>query len=151
MQKSLKALFIFLLPLILTASCRSVNSNPYLYFDQNGCRYEGPSTLMPQFSMTWVIEDNTHDAFIYAVVQLKDNKTIKDLAVMPAEEPPPDWVQKLGYALEFDPCTSTQRFNLENIYRFDPHQPIYIVCFFTNEYNAIGAAGPIMIASERLR
>lgn len=67
---------------------------------------------------------------------------------MPGVEPPPDWVQKLGFALEFDPGTSTQRFNLENIYRFDPHQAVYIVCFFTDEDNAIGAAGPIQIKKK---
>ena len=137
--------FLVLFLIIFSTLCNSPAGPPTLVFDDSGCRYQGPFVLSPQFNMTWVIEENSHDAFIYAVVQLKDNKTIKDLAIMPGMEPPPDWVQKLGYALEFDPGTSTQQFDLQTIYHFDPIEPIYIVCFFTDRDTAVGAAGPIVI------
>ncbi len=143
----LQPVLLVLFLMFFGTSCTAPARSPTLVFDDTGCRYQGPLVLPPQFNMTWVIEENSHDAFIYAIVQLKDNKTIKDLAIMQGVEPPPDWMQKLGFALDFDPGTSTQQFDLQTIYRFDPANPIYIVCFFTDEDTAMGAAGPIRIAS----
>jgi hypothetical protein len=124
------------------SGCSNTPTTPTLTFDAKGCSYSGPATVSPAFTLTWIIEKSVHSAFIYAIVTLDQGKSVQDLAAIPAEDPAPSWVHKLGYDLEISPGIFTKSFDLSANSVF--HEgPIYIVCFYGDENTAIGADGPI--------
>jgi hypothetical protein len=133
------ALFLFIG--LATSNC--ARPDPELLFTKDGCQYKGPTSLTHQFNLRWTIQESPHSASIHAIVQLAAGKTVGDLSQIPASEPPPAWVQKLGYALEFNSGSYVIAYDLDTIYHFDDRQPIFIVCFFTDMEKAIGAIGPI--------
>lgn len=134
---------LFTLPLLLLMACGSkTSSEPTLTFHENGCSYSGPATVASKFTLTWIIKDSGHSTFIYALVTLGQDKSVQDLATIPAEEPPPSWVTKLGFDLKTSPGTYTESIDLSRNALF--HEgPIYFVCFFADEDFAMGADGPI--------
>lgn len=134
----------FIMMLVVAASCNQPAAIPTLTFSQEGCIYSGPNSLPARFELTWTIEESDHSAYIYALVTLEEGKTVQDLAGMPGEDPPPAWVRKLNYSLEVEPGTYTQTIDLGVNAAYDG-RPVYLVCFFADQDNAVGAAGPIDI------
>jgi hypothetical protein len=145
-KKTLLTRIIWLaLPLLILMACGSKTpSEPILTFHGNECSYSGPATIPSMFTMTWVVEESEHTASIYAIVTLDQGKSVQDLAVIPAEDPPPAWVHKVNYDLATSPGTFTKSINLSENAAFQGG-PIYIVCFHTDENTAMGAVGPIEV------
>lgn len=96
------------------------------------------------FNINWVIEDPVDEGAILQLVWLDSGKTVKDLAVIPAADPPPDWVHKLSYAIEFGKGNFKESFDLSNNASYKG-ESIYIACFYADRESAIGAVGPFEI------
>ena len=129
----------------LIVSCAAAApSKPILTFQPDGCTYQGPAQLPREFVLTWVVENSPHPGFIVLIVTLAPGKTARDLAAMPAADPPPDWVNKLVNDVALQPGTYAKAVNLAEIasYRGDP---IYFACFVTDLPTAVGAIGPITV------
>jgi hypothetical protein len=134
---------LFTLPLLLLIACGTkTSSEPTLTFDENGCSYSGPATVASQFTLTWIIKDSGHSAFVYGLVILDHGKSVQDLASIPAKDPPPSWVTKLNAYYQASPGTYTESIDLSANTLFHEGS-IYIVCFFADEDFAMGADGPI--------
>jgi hypothetical protein len=135
----------FALPLLILMACGSKTpSEPTLTFHENECSYSRPATIPSMFTLTWIIEESEHPASIYAIVTLDQGKSVRDLVVIPAEDPPPTWVHKVSYDLATSSGTFTKSINLSENAAFQGG-PIYIVCFHTDENTAMGAVGSIEV------
>ena len=140
---------LFTLPLLLLIACGSKTSSkptlttePTLTFHENGCSYNGPATVASQFNLTWIIEDSGHSGYVYGLVTLDHGKSVQDLATIPAEDPSPSWVTKLDADYQKRPGTYTESVDLSANASFH-EDPLYFVCFFTDDDFAMGADGPI--------
>lgn len=141
MQRLLMRMFIVAFIISLSA-CSPVE--PTITYAENNCTFEGPSKISMPFKINWVIEDSAVDGAILQLVTLDTDKTVQDLAVIPAADPPPDWVHKLSYAIEFGKGNYEESFDLSNNASYKG-EPIYIVCFYADQENAIGAVGPFEV------
>lgn len=127
------------------AACTALSSEqPKLIFVDEGCTYQGPTQIPPEFVLTWSVEKSPHPGFIVLVVTLSPGKTLSDLKTLPAEDPPPPWVNKLVYDTATQPGTFSKSVNLAEMAGYRG-EPIYFACFFTDLPAAVGAAGPITI------
>ncbi len=121
----------------------TVDSLPTLVFENNQCNYSGPSSLPTDFTLTWKINDSGSSTYAYVVLTLREGKTLQDLQ---------DSLSLSSDQPEFTNLISRDYSNLGNLILKKEHnlaanglyhgEPIYIVCFFDNETEAIG---PIMI------
>ena len=143
-RKTFRVSLACLIVCLLTSCAAAAPAQPTLTFHTGGCTYQGPAQLPQSFKLKWVVEPTAHPGAIVLVVTLAPGKTVRDLAVMPAEDPPPEWVNKLVYDVALQPGAYARPVNLEEIAAY-PGGPIYFACFFTDLSNAIGAAGPIGI------
>jgi hypothetical protein len=134
---------VFIVAFIISLSaCSPVE--PSITYAENNCTYEGPSKISMPFNINWVIEDPANDGAILQLVSLDAGKTVKDLAAIPAADPPPDWVHKLSYAIEFGKGNYKASFDLSNNASYKG-EPIYLACFYADQESAMGAAGPFEI------
>jgi len=139
-----RAIVLVCVVLLITGCARPAH-DPTLTFRGNECSYAGPRDLQANFTLNWVVEESGPSTSIYAIVTLDQDKTVDDLARIPAEDPPPSWVHKLAYDLATSPGTYSKSVDLTSKAAY--HEgPIYIVCFSANEDVALGAVGPFEVA-----
>ena len=143
-RKTLQVMLVCVITSLIVSCTAAAPSKPILTFQPDGCTYQGPAQLPREFVLTWVVENSTHPGFIVLVVTLAPGKTARDLAAMPAADPPPDWVNKLVYDIALQPGTTTRPVNLAEIAAY-PGGPIYFACFVTDLPTAVGAIGPITV------
>lgn len=143
-KKDFKIMLVCVIASLLVSCAAAAPSRPTLTFQPDGCTYQGPTQLPPEFVLTYVVENSPHPGFIVLVVALAPGKTVGDLATLPAADPPPTWVNKLVYDVALQPGTYTKTVNLADIASYRG-EPIYFACFFTDLPHAIGAVGPIDI------
>jgi hypothetical protein len=113
---------------------------------ENDCTLDGPTTI-PHVALTinLVMDEQKPTESGYALITLKEGKTIEDLKAWPSADQPP-WVNLIHGVHEYTNGTHTYTYNYANV---ATDQILYLVCFRTNPdtgiIQAIGRFGPIDI------
>jgi hypothetical protein len=131
---------------LLLCSCNSTASQtPTLTFDAGKCTYTGPKTVPATFTLNWVINDEDHPGYVYAILTLLEGKTVDDLVGWSSTEKP-SWVNRISWNMEPLGGNYAKEHNLyENaLYK---GEPIYIICYYDGDNlgKNIGAVGPIKV------
>ena len=107
---------------------------------------KGPTTI-PHVVLTidLIMDEQTPTESGYALITLKEGKTIEDLRAWPSADQP-EWVNLIHGVHEFTNGTHTYTYDYTNV---ATDQTLYLVCFHTDPGTgitaAIGAFGPIEI------
>jgi hypothetical protein len=164
-----KDILLFVAILIVTAGCQSIptplppTSTPMptatvipptptppstltMTIKDSQCTLNGPTTV-PHVVLTinLVMDEQKPTESGYALITLKEGKTIEDLKAWPSADQPP-WVNLIHGVHEFTNGMHTYTYNYANI---ATDQILYLVCFRTNPdtgiIQAIGRFGPIEV------
>jgi hypothetical protein len=141
-KKNVLCLFVSLIIAALFITSCSSTTSPTLTFTSENCTYSGPKTIQKDATLTWVIEDDSHEDYAYVVMTLEKGKSIDDVTTWHSGEQP-SWASILYWEqTDSGNQTKSKQFNLgaNAAYKGDP---LYIVCFF-GEYK-IGQVGPIKV------
>ncbi|HLO29408.1 MAG TPA: hypothetical protein VK249_09750 [Anaerolineales bacterium] len=110
------------------------------------CTLDGPTTV-PHVVLTinLVMDGQKPTESGYALIKLKEGKTIEDLKAWPSAVQP-DWVNLIHGVHEFTNGTHTYTYNYANV---TTDQTLYLACFRTDPDTGtiakIGAFGPIEV------
>ena len=113
---------------------------------ENDCTLEGPTTI-PHVVLTinLVMDEQKPTESGYALITLKEGKTIEDLKAYPSAVQP-DWVNLIHGVHEYTNGTHTYTYNYANV---TMDQILYLACFRadpeTGVIAKIGAFGPIYV------
>ena len=147
MNKRFTPLIVFCLFLssLLLASCSDSNSTvPTVTLDTENCTYSGPKTVPADFTVDWVINDDTVHDYAYVIFTLDEGATREDFEKWLRISPmPPDWINIISREGETaGNTTHTKNHNLTANAAYK-YEPLYIVCFIGDKRFLV--AGPLKV------
>ena len=137
--------YLPLLFLVLFLSgCTIEPRQPTVTFTEQDCTYAGPERIPVQFTLMYTVDEAVTYGAIVEVFSIDASHELADLVSMPASHPIPEWITKLAYDFTLIPGTYSKSIDLSNNAAWNG-EPIYLVCFSSEEAIALNAFGPLEV------